>query len=124
VRKIALHSRLIPGTEDAYETEHAAVWPELITAMHRAGIADWTIWRSGRDLFHLVECDDFDAAIAQLSTDPVDRRWQQHMSRYVESFADNPDGDAGRGLRRVWTMSEQLAAEVEQVDHLDGAAGW
>ena len=57
---------------------------------------DWTIWRSGRDLFHLVECDDFDAAVKQLATDPVDQRWQQHMSRFVESFAENPDGAAGR----------------------------
>jgi L-rhamnose mutarotase len=118
VRRVALHSRLIDGTEAAYETEHATVWPELITAMHRAGIADWTIWRSGRDLFHLVECDDFDAAVEQLATDPVDQRWQQHMSRFVAGFAENPDGAAGKGLRHVWTMSEQLAAEV------DDAAGW
>jgi len=110
VNKIALHSRLIDGTESAYDAAHATVWPELITAMHRAGISDWTIWRSGRDLFHLVECDDFDAAVKQLATDPVDQRWQQHMSRFVESFAENPDGAAGRGLQHVWTMSRQLAA--------------
>jgi len=112
VDKIALHSRLIEGTETAYEIEHATVWPELITAMHRAGIADWTIWHSGRDLFHLVECADFDAAVKQLATDPVDQRWQKHMARFVESFAENPDGAAGRALRHVWTMSEQLATET------------
>ena len=43
---------LIDGTESAYDAAHATVWPELITAMHRAGISDWTIRRSGRDLFH------------------------------------------------------------------------
>jgi L-rhamnose mutarotase len=107
VDRIALHSRLIEGTETAYETEHATVWPELITAMRRAGIRDWTIWRSGRDLFHLVDCADFDAAVEQLATDPVDQRWQQHMARFVESFAENPEGAAGKGLRHVWTMSEQ-----------------
>ena len=118
MRRVALHSRLVDGTEEAYETEHATVWPELITAMHRAGIADWTIWRSGRDLFHLVECEDFDAAIRQLSTDPVDQRWQRHMSRFVAGFAEHPGGAAGKGLRHVWTMSEQVAAEVDDV------AGW
>jgi L-rhamnose mutarotase len=107
VDRIALHSRLIEGTETAYETEHATVWPELLTAMRRAGIRDWTIWRSGRDLFHLVDCADFDAAVEQLATDPVDQRWQQHMARFVQSFAENPDGAAGKGLRHVWTMSEQ-----------------
>lgn len=106
--RLALHSRLLPGTEEAYETEHATVWPELITVMTRAGIKDWTIWRSGRDLFHLVECDDFEAAVAQLADDPVDQRWQVHMSRFVEGFAENPDGLAGLALRHVWTMSEQV----------------
>jgi L-rhamnose mutarotase len=111
VTRLALHSRLIAGTEEAYETEHARVWPELITVMNRAGIADWTIWRSGRDLFHLVECDDYEAAVAQLADDPVDQRWQQHMSQFVESFAQNPDGLAGQSLRHVWTMTEQTASE-------------
>ena len=105
--RLALHSRLIPGTEEAYEIEHARVWPELITVMRAAGIADWSIWRSGRDLFHVVECDDFEAAIAQLKDDATDQRWQQHMSQFVEGFAQNPDGVAGQSLRHVWTMSEQ-----------------
>lgn len=109
--RLALHSRLLPGTEDAYETEHATVWPELIAVMTAAGITDWTIWRSGRDLFHLVECDDFEAAVARLATDPVDQRWQRHMAQFVEGFAQNPDGLAGQSLRHVWTMSEQVAAQ-------------
>ncbi|ADB35879.1 protein of unknown function DUF718 [Kribbella flavida DSM 17836] len=104
--RLALHSRLIAGTEQSYEREHARVWPELITVMRAAGIDDWSIWRSGRDLFHLVECDDYEAAVARLADDPVDQRWQQHMSRFVEGFAQNADG--GRTLRHVWTMSEQL----------------
>jgi len=107
VTRLALHSRLIPGTEEAYEIEHARVWPELIAVMRAAGINDWSIWRSGRDLFHLVECDDFEAAVAQLRDDPVDQRWQQHMSQFVEGFAQNPEGVAGQSLRHVWTMSEQ-----------------
>jgi L-rhamnose mutarotase len=107
VTRLALHSRLIPGTEESYELEHARVWPELIVVMRNAGIRDWSIWRSGRDLFHLVECDDYEAAVAQLALDPVDQRWQQHMSRFVEGFAKNPDGLGGVALRHVWTMSEQ-----------------
>ncbi len=105
--RLALHSRLIPGTEEAYEREHARVWPELITVMREVGIHDWSIWRSGRDLFHLVECDDFEAAVATLADDPVDRRWQEHMGQFVESFAQNAEG--GMALRHVWTMSEQIA---------------
>jgi L-rhamnose mutarotase len=107
VNRLALHSRLIPGTEEAYEIEHARVWPELIAVMNAAGITDWSIWRSGSDLFHLVECDDYEAAVAKLSGDPVDKRWQEHMSQFVAGFAQNPDGLAGQSLRHVWTMSEQ-----------------
>ena len=111
MNQFALHSRLIEGTESAYEAEHATVWPELITAMQRAGIRDWRIWRSGRDLFHLVDCDDFEAALRQLADDPDDRRWQRHMSAYVEGFAETADS---RVLRRVGALSEQLAAEAAE----------
>jgi L-rhamnose mutarotase len=107
VTRLALHSRLIAGTEEAYEIEHARVWPELITVMRAAGITDWSIWRSGRDLFHLVVSDDYEAAVAYLKNDPVDQRWQQHMSQFVEGFAQNPEGVAGQSLRHVWTMTDQ-----------------
>jgi L-rhamnose mutarotase len=108
--RVALHSFLHDGRELDYEAAHQQVPAELLASLQRVGIREWIIWRSGNSLFHLVECDDFDAAIRQLADDPVDQRWQRVMSSYVEGFAQNPAGAAGMALRQVWTLSEQASA--------------
>ncbi len=107
---VALHSVLRDGQEDAYEKEHAAVWPDLLAALQAAGIRDWTIWRSGRLLVHVVDTDDFAGAMDRLAGDPVNARWQEHMAAFVDHFEDNPEGAAGLGLRHVWTLTEQSRA--------------
>jgi L-rhamnose mutarotase len=78
--KVGLHTRLKPGVEKRYEEYHRAVWPDVLTAMRRVGITKYVIFRDGLDLFHYVECDDYDRAIANLAHDPVNIRWQAEMA--------------------------------------------
>lgn len=101
---VALHSVLREGRELDYDREHATVWPELMISLRSAGITDWKIWRSGRNLFHVVECDDFAAAMAGLADDPVNDRWQAHIDTIVDHFEDGPNG---MPLARIWSFSEQ-----------------
>lgn len=97
---VALRSRLRPGAEEGYDAAHARIPDELVDAHRRAGIADWAIWRSGRDLFHLVECDDLESAFRALADDPANERWQAFIGDYVEHFDPTP-------LAFVWRMSDQ-----------------
>ena len=97
---VALRSRLRPGYEEGYDEAHVRIPDDLLVAHRRAGIRDWTIWRSGRELFHLVECDDLEAAFRELERDPANERWQAFIGGYVEQFDPTP-------LRLVWRMGEQ-----------------
>ncbi|HEX6686839.1 MAG TPA: L-rhamnose mutarotase [Candidatus Limnocylindrales bacterium] len=106
---IALHSLLRDGQELGYEAAHERIPDDLLASLQRVGIREWRIWRSGGNLFHLVDCDDFEAALRQLADDPADKRWQEEMAAFVERFAENPDGVAQMALRHVWTLSEQAA---------------
>lgn len=107
---IALHSILRDGQESAYEREHATVPGDLLAALRRAGIRDWTIWRSGRHLFHLVDADDFARALEILAEDPADQRWQEHMAAFVDHFEPGRDAKTGE-LPLVWNMRAQLGEE-------------
>jgi len=78
--KVGLHTRLRPGAEERYDRAHAAVWPEVLTAIRRVGVTKWLIFRDGLDLFHYIECPDYDRAIAELAKDPVNQRWQAEMA--------------------------------------------
>ncbi len=98
---VALHSVLRLGREADYDAVHARIPDELVEAHRRAGIRDWQIWRSGRDLFHLVDCDDLEAALRALEHDPVNERWQTFIGEYVERFDGTP-------LPLVWRMRDQI----------------
>ena len=87
--------------EEAYEEAHAEVWPELVAAHREFGISRWVIFRDGAELFHTVECENFERAVAGLSRHPVDQRWQAHMARYVV-IAAGGDGAAVQRLRLVY----------------------
>ena len=97
---VALHSTLRAGREEGYDAAHARIPDELVEAHRRAGIHDWQIWRSGRNLFHLVDCDDLEAALRTLEHDPANERWQVFIGDYVERFESAP-------LPLVWRMHDQ-----------------
>jgi L-rhamnose mutarotase len=98
---VGLRTRLKPGMEESYEKAHSVVWPELVRAQRDLGIEHWRIFRHGVELFHVVECTDFDRAIATLSENPIDQRWQEEMSHYVV-VADDGRGAAVDRLRLVY----------------------
>lgn len=78
--QVGLHTRLKPGVEARYEEYHRAVWPDVLRAIRRAGITKYVIFRDGLDLFHFIECDDYERAIAELAKDPINIRWQAEMA--------------------------------------------
>jgi L-rhamnose mutarotase len=86
--RVGLHTRLRAGAEDAYDELHRAVWPDVLAAIERVGITRWLIFRDGLDLFHYVECDDYEAAIAELAGDPVNARWQAEVAPLMAKAHD------------------------------------
>ncbi|WP_067811678.1 L-rhamnose mutarotase [Actinomadura kijaniata] len=103
--RIALHTRLKPGREEEYEAAHREVPAELVAAIRAAGARDWTIWRSGPDLFHVLDCDDYAALLAALADLPVNVAWQARMAGMQEVAHDYSAAGAARGLPVVWRLN-------------------
>lgn len=102
VERIALHTRLKAGREADYDRIHAVIPAELDGRLRDAGVHAWSIWRSGRDLFHLVEVDDYRAMRISLADDPVNLVWQGRMAELLDIQDDYSGDDAGIAL--VWTL--------------------
>jgi L-rhamnose mutarotase len=100
--KVGLHTRLKPGAAELYEKYHAAVWPEILEGIRGAGVTKWVIFRDGLDLFHYVECEDYDRAMAELAKSEVDRRWQAEMAPLTEV----PHDLSGSGSDRLRIIFE------------------
>jgi L-rhamnose mutarotase len=101
--KVGLRTRLKPGAEERYEHYHAAVWPEILAGIRGAGVTKWVIFRDGLDLFHYVECEDYDRAMAELAKSEVDRRWQAEMAPLME-VAHDLSGSGSDKLRIIFEL--------------------
>jgi L-rhamnose mutarotase len=101
---VGLHTRLQPGAEARYDELHRAVWPEVLAAIERVGIRRWLIFRDGLDLFHYVECEDYDAAIAELAGDPVNVRWQAEVAPLMAKAHDY-SGEGGDRLPVIFELA-------------------
>lgn len=102
--RVALHTRVLADRVEDYERAHAAVPAELTTAIRAAGVQSWTIWRSGTDLFHVIDCADYAAALAYLDSHPVNAAWQARMAELLETMHDYSAGGGAAILPVVWQL--------------------
>ncbi len=99
---IVLHTRLKTGAAQDYADAHAAIPAELVAALKNAGVRNWRIWRSGQELFHVVEVDDYRAMRRELAGNPVNIAWQARMAELLEIEDDYSGNDSGLPL--VWEL--------------------
>ncbi len=77
-----------PGYEVEYLKRHDEIWPEMLEALHAAGIRNYNIFRHGLTLFGFFETDDLEATKAYLRTSPVDKRWGEWMGPIMKIEID------------------------------------
>ena len=104
--RIALHTRVWADRIAEYDAAHREVPGELTAAIRAAGAKSWSIWRSGTELFHLIECEDYARLIAELETLPVNIAWQARMAELLDVAHDYSADGAAAGLPEVWRLPE------------------
>ncbi|MFW6720908.1 L-rhamnose mutarotase [Streptomyces aculeolatus] len=102
--RIALRTKVRADRIEEYEAAHREVPGELVTAIRAAGATSWTIWRSGTDLFHVIECDDYARLLAELEHLPVNVTWQARMAELLDVVHDYTDEGSSAGLPVVWEL--------------------
>ena len=90
-----------------YKAHHAAVWPEMLDALRRTGWHNYSLFlREDGLLFGYFETpESFQAALAGMSKEEVNTRWQAFMAPYFESLG---------GLH-----PDESMLELDEVFHLD-----
>jgi L-rhamnose mutarotase len=102
MQRIALHTTLKPGMEERYDEEHAVIPDDLDAALRGAGVHSWRIWRDGRELFHVVEVDDYQKMRHAMRDHPANIPWQAQMAELLEVEDDYSGNDMG--LKFVWEL--------------------
>ncbi|MEU3283231.1 L-rhamnose mutarotase [Streptomyces antibioticus] len=102
--RVALHTRVRPDRISEYEAVHREVPEALVAAIRAAGASSWTIWRSGRDLFHVLECEDYARLLTELDRLPVNIAWQARMAELLDVAHDYSEAGATAGMPVVWQL--------------------
>ncbi|MFF8711715.1 L-rhamnose mutarotase [Streptomyces sp. NPDC015184] len=102
--RIALHTKVRADRIEEYEAAHREVPAELTEAIRAAGATSWTIWRSGTDLFHVIDCEDYAALLARLEKLPANVAWQARMDQLLDVVHDYSSDGAQAGLPVAWEL--------------------
>jgi L-rhamnose mutarotase len=104
MQRIAFLLHLRPGTEEAYDHAHAAVWPEMLALLKRAGVSEYSIFRRDQLLVLTMQVEDFEETWARIEADPVNTRWQQAMAPYFAPLDSLQPGERFPMMREVFYM--------------------
>lgn len=108
-------SRVDPQYLDLYRERHAAVWPEMLTALRDSGWRNYSLFLAESGLLvGYFEADDKDLVQARMAAAAVNTRWQAEMA---ELFAGDGNPDEGFSyVPEVFNLYDQLRAADLPID--------
>lgn len=88
--RIAFRMNLNPGQAAEYERRHDAIFPDLIEALRKAGVSDYSIWHDpdSDHLFAILTRSD-DHGTERLPDTEVVKRWWKYMADIMETDENN-----------------------------------
>jgi L-rhamnose mutarotase len=81
-----------PGYEEEYKKRHDDIWPEMLGALKKAGIRNYSIFRHGLTLFGYFETDDLQKTIAALAKETFNARRGTSMTPLMKIEVDERTG--------------------------------
>ena len=104
MERYAWKAIILPGKKDEYVRRHNEIWPEMVDALHSAGIHNYTIWNVGNELFGYYEGEHGRAYAAKVQAEsPVVARWNEYMKDVMVMEMD-PETGAQPQLKRVFFL--------------------
>jgi L-rhamnose mutarotase len=100
---VTLHTRLKLGKESEYESVHEVIPPALDALLRQHGVTSWRIYRKDRDLFHIVECENYNNLLEAISEHPINIAWQKRMGDLLEVTHDYNKPSENR-LNMIWQL--------------------
>ncbi len=98
-----------PELLDEYRERHAAVWADMLHALHDTGWRNYSIFaRPDGLLVGYVEADDLDAAQRAMASTDVNARWQAEMRRYFVNLEGRGPDESFVPLAEIFHLEDQL----------------
>ncbi len=107
MKRVAFLLKVKPDKIEEYKRIHQNVWPEMLDALRRNGWHNYSLFmRDDGLLFGYFETpESFQAALAGMAKEEVNKRWQDMMAPFFEGLTG--------------AHADQSMIELEEVFHLD-----
>ncbi len=104
-----------PDRIEEYKTRHAAVWPDMVRALHETGWHNYSLFlREDGLLIGYVETptsiEDAQAAMARTE---VNTRWQAEMSEFFTGIDGRAPDEGFLLLEEVFHLEDQLTPAAD-----------
>ena len=80
MQRIAFLMHIEPGTEEEYRLRHVEIWPRMVAELKAAGCHNYSIFRSGLQLFAYLEVNNLDSYRMYMAGSEVAAEWEAYMS--------------------------------------------
>jgi L-rhamnose mutarotase len=107
MQRFGMMIKLKPGSQQAYRTYHAAVWPEVVSKILECNIRNYSIFLKDEFLFGYFEYhgNDLKEDWSKMAAHTKTQEWWSIMQTMQEPLSTRKEGE--------WW------AEMEEVFHLD-----
>ncbi len=96
-----------PELIQAYDEWHQQVWPEIITSIKDAGIANLEIYRYANRLMMLMEVDERYSAERKAAMDAANEKvqeWETLMWKYQQALPGVKPGDKWVMMNKIFEL--------------------
>lgn len=107
--RICFQLQVKPGHIEAYREAHAAVWADMLEALHDTGWRNYSIFlRPDGLVIGYFETENLKANLDGMAAAPVNARWQAAMAEHFVDL-DVPADQAFFYLDEVFNLDDQIA---------------
>ena len=112
--RVCFQLQVQPDQLDEYRERHAAVWPEMLQAIHDSGRRNYSLFlREDGLLIGYYETEDDAASQRRLADDPRTAAWEAEMAPFFAAPSgaglDGRPDQAAQQLPEIFNLERQLA---------------
>ena len=115
MQRVCFCLQVRPERMTEYAARHAAVWPEMLDALHETGWHNYSLFLRGDGLLvGYFETPDLEAARAGMAATEVNARWQAEMAEFFTDLDGRPPDVGFLVLDEVFHLEDQLDDRLDE----------
>ncbi|MGV1033830.1 MAG: L-rhamnose mutarotase [Microbacteriaceae bacterium] len=109
MERVCFQLQVKPERLDEYRARHAAVWPEMLSALKATGWGNYSLFiREDGLLIGYFETESLAEAQRGMAALEINERWQTEMAEFFAHLEKSPDQGFLR-LEEIFNVDDQLA---------------